>query len=100
MITSNTINNLYNKFNNMSANADLVLDRNLNQLMMFALDSDHVDFEGDRLVFAQGRGPLDSIEIERICGAQDLGSHMAIITPATVLLVNKTTGALSVTLAE
>ena len=100
MITSTTINNLYNKFNNMKADADLVLDRNLNELMMFALDSDHVDFEGDRLTFAQGRGPLASVEIDRICGAQDLGSHMAIITPATVLLVNKTTGALSVTLAE
>lgn len=100
MITSNTINNLYNKFTSMPADADLVLDRNLNELMMFAIDSDHVDFDGDRLTLAQGQGPLSSVEIERICGAQDLGSHMAIVMPASVILVNKSTGAISVTLAE
>lgn len=100
MITAAQINDIFNKFNTMAADADLVLDRNMNQLMMFALDSDYVDFDGDRLTFAQGAGPLQSVEIERICGAQDLGSHMAIIMPASVILVNKSNGAISVTLAE
>lgn len=100
MITAATLNKTYNKFATLGADADLVLDRNLNALMMFALDSDHVDFEGDRLTFAQGEGPLRSVEIERICGAEDLGSHMAIVMPASVILINKVTGAVSVSLAE
>lgn len=100
MITAATIDSLYNKFANMPADADLVLDRNLNELMMFAFDSEHVDFDGDRLSLLKGEGPLSSVEIERICGAQDLGSHMAIVMPASVILVNKSTGAISVTLAE
>ena len=100
MINAATINNIFNKFATMSPDADLVLDRNLNQLMMFALDSEFVDFEGDRLTLVKGQGPLRSVEIERICGAQDLGSHMAIVMPASVILVNKTNGAISVSLAE
>lgn len=100
MITAATLNKTYNKFATLGAEADLVLDRNLNALMMFALDSDHVDFEGDRLTFAGGEGPLRSVEIERICGAEDLGSHMAIVMPASVILINKVTGAVSVSLAE
>ena len=100
MITAATINNIYNKFAAMTPEADLVLDRNLNELMMFAFDSDFVDFDGDRLSLVKGQGPLRSVEIERICGAQDLGSHMAIVMPASVILVNKSNGAISVTLAE
>ena len=98
MITAAKINELFNQFTSMSADADPVLDRNMNDLMMFAIDSDHVDFDGDRLTFAQGAGPLKSVEIERICGAADLGSHMAIVMPASVILVNKRNGALSVAL--
>ena len=100
MINAATINNVYNKFATLSADADLVLDRNLNALMMFALDSDHMDFDGDRLTFAQGAGPLQSVEIERILGAEDLGSHMAIVLPASIILVNKQTGVVSVSFAE
>ncbi|MDE6535027.1 MAG: hypothetical protein K2K82_03355 [Muribaculaceae bacterium] len=100
MINAATINNVYNKFATLSADSDLVLDRNLNALMMFALDSDHMDFDGDRLTFAQGAGPLQSVEIERIIGADDLGSHMAIVLPASIILVNKQTGAVSVSFAE
>ena len=98
MITAAEINNIFNKFTSLTADADLVMDRNMNDLMMFAIDSDHVDFDGDRLTFAQGAGPLKSVEIERICGAADLGSHMAIVMPASVILVNKRNGALSVSL--
>lgn len=100
MINAATINNVYNKFATLPADADLVLDRNLNDLMMFAIDSDHMDFDGDRLTFAQGAGPLRSVEIERILGADDLGSHMAIVLPASIILVNKQTGAVSVSFAE
>lgn len=100
MINAATINNVYNKFATLPADADLVLDRNLNALMMFAIDSDHMDFDGDRLTFAQGAGPLKSVEIERILGADDLGSHMAIVLPASIILVNKQTGTVSVSFAE
>ncbi|MDE6144887.1 MAG: hypothetical protein K2F96_01275 [Muribaculaceae bacterium] len=96
MITAAKINELFNKFTSLTADADPVMDRNMNDLMMFAIDSDHVDFDGDRLTFAQGAGPLKSVEIERICGAADLCSHMAIVMPASVILVNKRNGALSV----
>ncbi len=100
MITSEKINNIFEKYTTMGADADLVLDRNMNDLMMFAIDSDHMDFDGDRLTFTQGEGPLKSVEIERICGAEDLGSHMAIIMPASIIFVNKADGSLNVFLGE
>lgn len=100
MITIETINNIYNKFNRMSADADVCTERNLHALMMFALDSEHMDFDGDRLTFTRGAGPLKSVEIERIAGAEDLGSHIAIVMPASVIFVNKTDGEVSVFLAE
>ena len=100
MINAATINNVYNKFATLAADADPVMDRNLNSLMMFALDSEHMDFDGYRLTLAQGAGPLQSVEIERIIGAEDLGSHMAIVLPASILLVNKHTGAVNVSFAE
>ena len=100
MITAAQISDIHNKFASMPATADVVLDRNMNELMMFAIDSDHVDFDGDRLTFVQGAGPLKSVEIERICGAQDLGSHIAIVMPASVILVNKTNGAIAVSFTE
>lgn len=100
MITIDNINNLYNKFNNLAADADVCTDRNMHELMMFALDSDHVDFDGDRLTFAQGAGPLKSIEIERIAGAEDMGSHMAIVLANSIIFVNKKSGEMKVFLAE
>ncbi|MBP3535138.1 MAG: hypothetical protein J6J53_03885 [Muribaculaceae bacterium] len=100
MITIDTINSIYNKYNSLSADADSCTDRNMHDLMMFALDSDHMDFDGDCLTFTQGAGPLKKIEIERIAGAEDLGSDMAIILPASVVFVNKKTGAVRVFLAE
>ena len=100
MITAAQISDIHNKFASMPADADVVLDRNMNELMMYAIDSDHVDFDGDRLTFAQGAGPLKSVEIERICGAQDLGSHFAIVMPASVILVNKTNGAIAISFTE
>lgn len=100
MITTDNINNIYAKYATLPADADAVLDRNLHELMMFALDSDHMDFDGDRLTFAKGEGPLQSVEIERICGAQDMGSHFAIVMPTSVIFVNKKSGHVNVFLAE
>lgn len=100
MITTEKINNIYDKFTSLPADADVVMDRNLNELMMFAIDSDFMDFDGDRLVFTKGEGPLSSVEIERICGAQDMGSHMAVVMPASIIFVNKTDGSINVFLAE
>ncbi len=100
MITIDIINNLYNKYNCLSADADVCTDRNMHALMMFALDSDHMDFDGDRLTFARGNGPLKSIEIERIAGAEDLGSHMAIVLANSIIFVNKKSGEINVFLAE
>lgn len=100
MITTDNINNIYAKYATLPADADAVLDRNLHELMMFAFDSDFVDFDGDRLAFVNGCGPLESVEIERICGAEDLGSLYAIVMPASVIFVNKADGAVSVWLAD
>lgn len=92
MITIDNINSLYNKYNTLAADADPVNDRNLNELMMFALDNEHMDFDGDRLVFARSQAPVNSLEIERITGAEDLGRMMAIVTPTVVYFVDKTDG--------
>lgn len=100
MITIDNINNVFNKYNTLSADADVCTERNLHNLMMFALDSDHMDFDGDRLTFTRGAGPLKSIEIERIAGAEDFGTHMAIIMPTSVIFVDKKSGELKVFLAE
>lgn len=101
MITMNQINSLHTKYNNLAqANADVCTERNLNALMMFAFDSDHLDFDGEYLTLTQGAGPLKKIEIERIAGAEDLGSHFAIVMPASVIFVNKKNGEVRVFLAE
>ncbi|MDE6145734.1 MAG: hypothetical protein K2O38_00420 [Muribaculaceae bacterium] len=100
MITTEKINDIFDKYTAMGNEADLVLDRNMNVLMMFAIDSDHMDINGDRLTFVNGEGPLSSVKIERIAGAEDLGSHMAIIMPASIIFVNKADGSVNVFLAE
>lgn len=100
MITIDNIQNLHSKYNALAAEADLCNDRNMNDLMMFAIDSDHMDFDGDQLVLTHGAGPLKNIEIERIAGAEDLGSHMAIILPTSVVFVNKKNGEVSVYLPD
>lgn len=100
MITTELINNIFTDYNTLPVGADIVSDRNLHNLMMFAIDSPHVDFDGDRLVFNRGEGPLRSVEIERIRGYHDLGSHSAIILPASMILVNKDNGAINVFLPE
>lgn len=98
MITTEKINSIFNHYNALPAAADLCTERNLNGLMMFALDSDFVDFDGDQLTLACGEGPLKSIEIERIAGAEDLGSHWAIVMPASVIFVGKHDGQVRVAL--
>ncbi len=100
MITINNINELYTKYNNLPADADVCTERNLNALMMQVFDSEHLDFDGDRISFSQGSGPLKSVEIERIAGYEDLGSHMAIVMPASVIFINKSNGEVRVSLAE
>ena len=98
MITTEKINSIFNHYNTLAADADLCTQRNLNGLMMFALDSDYVDFDGDHLTLTRGEGPLKSIEIERISGAEDLGSHWAIVMPTDVIFVNKRDGQVRVAL--
>ena len=98
MITTEKINSIYNHYNALPATADLCTERNLNGLMMFALDSDYVDFDGDKLALTCGEGPLKAIEIERIAGAEDLGSHWAIVMPASVIFVGKLDGQVRVAL--
>ena len=101
MITTDQINAIHSKYNELAENdADLCSSRNMNDLMMFAIDSDFMDFDGDQLTFAKGSGPLSAIEIERISGAEDMGSHMAIITPTGVIFVDKQTGELNIYLAD
>lgn len=99
MKTATTLADIFNKYINLADDADICLDRNMNDLMMFAIDSEHADFDGDRIILPQG-GVVSEIEIERIKGAQDLGSHMAIVLPASMLLVNKTDGSVRVYLPE
>lgn len=100
MITINTTNAIYNKYNTLAANqADACTERNLNKLMMFAIDSDYIDFDGTDLVLAKG-GVVKNIDIERICGAEDLGTHFAIVLPASVVFVNKRNGDVRIFLPE
>ncbi|MDE7334827.1 MAG: hypothetical protein K2N10_00760 [Muribaculaceae bacterium] len=98
MITTEKINSIFNHYNSLNAAADICTERNLNGLMMFALDSDFVDFDGDKLTLTRGEGPLKAIEIERIAGAENLGSHWAIVMPASVIFVNKCNGEVRVAL--
>lgn len=100
MITIDNINNVYNKYNNMAANADVCTERNLHDLMMQAFDSDHLNFDGDRISFTKGQGALQSVEIERIAGYENMGSHMAIVMPTSVILVSNANGEISVFLPE
>lgn len=100
MITKDNIHNLHTKYNGLGPNADVCTDRNLNALMLHAIDSQHMDLDGEHLVLNKGFDPLHKIEIERIVGAEDLGSHMAIVLPASVVLVSKRTGDVNVYLPE
>lgn len=100
MITTDNIKNIFNKYATLAADADVVTERNLHSLMMYALDAPGIDFDGDALVFAAAPAPFDRIEIERILGAEDMGSHMAVVLPAAVLFVDKRTGDVRVALPE
>ncbi|MDE6512581.1 MAG: hypothetical protein K2L05_00150 [Muribaculaceae bacterium] len=100
MITLDNIKNIHNKYNNLAADADVCTERNLHNLMMYAFDSNHIDFDGDKLTLTNGQGPLKAIEIERIAGAEDLGSHWAIVLPASVVFVNKRDGEVRVALVD
>ncbi len=93
MITSDTTRNLHSKFSTLTAEADLVADRNLQDLLMFAIDNPAIiDFDGDHLTFPQADAPLHRIAIERILGAENLPTLWAIIIPAGVIFVDKRTG--------
>lgn len=100
MITTDLVNIIFDKYNSLPSGADIVADRNMHELMEFAIDNPYVDFDGDRLIFAKGQGPLKSIEIERICGAHDFGSHMAIVTPNSMYMINKADGQMNVILPD
>jgi len=100
MITIDKINSLHDKYATLGQDADVCTERNLNALMMATFESEYLDFDGDRICFAKGSGPLKSVEIERIAGYEDMGSHMAIVMPASIIFVNKTDGSLNVFLAE
>lgn len=100
MITTDLVNIIFDKYNTLPADADIVTERNLHDLMMFAINSPFMDFDGDRLTFVKGEGPLRSVEIERIRGAHDMGSHMAIILPSSMIFVNKADGTINVFLPD
>lgn len=101
MITNEQLNRIYNNYNELANNnADVVTERNMHELLMFALDNPYVELDGDRITFAKGQAPFDGVEIERISGAEDLGSHFAIIMPASVILINKSTGDVNIYLPD
>lgn len=100
MITIDRVKAIHNKYNNLGEDADVCCERNLHMLMMFALDSDFAELDGDRLLLAKGEEPLKSIEIERITGAEDLGEYVAIVLPAAVLFVNKANGEVRMVICE
>ena len=100
MITLDNIKNIHNKYNTLAADADVCTERNLHNLMMYAFDSNHIDFDGDKITLTHGQGPLKAIEIELIAGAEDLGSHWAIVLPASVVFVNKRDGEVRVALVD
>ena len=47
MITTDLVNIIFDKYNSLPVNADIVTDRNMHELMEFAIDSPYVDFDGD-----------------------------------------------------
>lgn len=99
MISNDTIQRLYNTYNEAPA---LFENRGLNRLMEYAFDSDAVDFDGDRIVFnsVARNSPLRSIELERIYGVEELENWLAVVLPAAILFVNRTDNAVRVHLKE
>lgn len=101
MITAENILSAFLKHNELAAaGADPATERNLHALMMYALDSPFLSLDGDRLSFAKGAGPLKEVEIDRISGMEDLGSHLAIVLPASVILLDKNNGEIHVYLPD
>lgn len=94
------INNLIKKYNSMPSSADACKDRQMNQLMNFALESEHLDFDGDKLIVVNAEAPFHSIEIERITGAEDFGTYFGIFLPAAAVLIDKASGSVKIALAE
>lgn len=100
MISIATTTALFEKYNALAASgADACTQRNMHQLMMFAFDSEYVDFDGAELTLAKG-GLWNRLEIDRISGAEDMGSHMAIVLPSCVLFISKRSGEVRVFLPE
>ncbi len=92
MNKTNIINSIIKKYNALSESADVCKDRHLDQLMAFAMDSMHVEIDGDEIVVLKAEAPFHRIEIERIIGAEELGQYFAIVLPASAILIHKTTG--------
>lgn len=88
MITNDTIQRLYNTY---SATPALFEDRGLTRLMDYAFDTDAIDFDGDRLVFntMDPESPLRSVEIERICGAEEIGNWLAVVLPQAIIFIDR-----------
>lgn len=98
MKKTDMIKGLIEKYNALSDTADVCVARHLDQLMAFALDSEHVDFDGDAIVISKAEEPFHRIEIEHIKGAEEVGLYFAIVLPSAAILVHKTTGEVLISL--
>lgn len=66
-------------------------DRNLSLLVDYALDTDALDMDGEKIVFTRmdPMSPFREIELERVNGVADLPDFTAVVLANSIIFINK-----------
>lgn len=88
MITNDTIQRLYSTY---ATAPELFEERGLSRLMDYAFDTEAISFDGDHIVFntIEQDSPLHSVEIERIHGAEEIDSWLAVVLPSAIIFLDR-----------
>lgn len=88
MITKDTIKKLYKQFRHRPRSLQ---DRNLSLLVDYALDTDALDMDGEKLVFThmEPSSPFREIDLERVNGVADLPDSIAVVLANSIIFINK-----------
>lgn len=87
-ITSDMINELYRRFKRQPKRLE---DRNLSLLVDYALDTDALDMDGEKLVFTrmEPSSPLREIMLDKIHGVADLPGVTAVVLRNSIIFIDK-----------
>lgn len=82
------VKELYRRFRRQPKRLE---ERNLSLLVDYALDTDALDMDGERLVFCRMHpcSPFREIELQRVHGVAELADSVAVVLPNSIIFINK-----------